>query len=54
MIEAFLEKNIKVPSGQLVSEVELMRFFTLLSCLRLISSGVTFEAYERMRVKLVT
>lgn len=50
-LENLLEKNISVPSG-MVSEMELMRFFTTISCLGLVDSMTGAEAYNTLLDKL--
>lgn len=39
------EKNLQTPSGILVSEVEIARFFTMFNKLKLVKSNVIFDAY---------
>lgn len=44
-IRDLFDKNLKTPSGVLVNEVELMRFFTMFAKLNLVSEPVTYNAY---------
>lgn len=46
MLDMF-EKKYKV-CNNIVSEMDLMRFFTTIACLKLVSSETTFKAYERL------
>lgn len=46
------EKNLQTPSGILVSEVEIARFFIMFNKLELVKSNVVFKAYCDLVVKL--
>lgn len=47
------EKNLKTPSGVLVSEVDLARFFTIFNKLKLTRSDKMFKTYCNFIDKLV-
>lgn len=47
------KKNLKTPSGILVSEVDLARFFTMFNKLKLTRSDKMFKAYCGLVDKLV-
>lgn len=49
----FFEKNLQTPSGILVSEVEIARFFTIYNKLKLSRSDAMFRAYCGLIDKLV-
>lgn len=51
-LDECLAVNIKTPSGQLVNEVEIMRFFVMYSKLSLIKHETVFAAFCNFTDKL--
>jgi len=52
IMDYLFDKRIKVPSGDLVSEVELMRLFTTIACLKIVNNLTMSIAYHRLLNKL--
>lgn len=51
MLDTLFDKNVKTPGG-MASELEIMRFFTVVACLKIVDTQIMSIAYLKLLNKL--